>query len=70
MDQLLRNTNLYHDQAERVHALALREHDKKRQLVLLAIAEHFYLLHDQLVELGHLQQRQAFRVVSAPSRPE
>ena len=53
----------YHDQAERMRALAVKEEDRKRQQVMFAIAEHYYLLHDQFEELGRLQPRPAPRPI-------
>ena len=63
MDELLSNAGLYHDQAERVRALAVKEEDSKRRQVLFAIAEHYYLLHDQFEELGRLKPTGALRLV-------
>ena len=54
MDEIFDNAGLYHDQAERMHALAVKEENRKRQRVMFAIAEHYYLLHDGIVELGRL----------------
>lgn len=51
MDQLLTNATLCHQQADRMRALALAEADKTKRRLLLAVSEHYYLLHDQLVEL-------------------
>ncbi len=62
MDEHLINAGLYHDQAERMHALAVKEGNKKRQQVMFAIAEHYYLLHDQFVELGRLRPPPALRL--------
>jgi hypothetical protein len=33
----------------------MKEEDRKRRQVMLAIAEHYYLLHDHFKELGLLQ---------------
>jgi hypothetical protein len=60
MEKLLSNTALYHDQAEHVHALTLKEQNKERRRIMLDIAEHYYLLHDGLVELARLP---ALRIV-------
>jgi|GraSoiStandDraft_51_1057287.scaffolds.fasta_scaffold4720136_1 hypothetical protein len=54
MDELLVNARYYHDQAERMRALAVKEEDRKRRRVMFAIAEHYYLLHDQFEELDRL----------------
>ena len=52
MNNLLNNIGLYHDQAERTANLAQKEGDKKRRKALTDIAEHLYMLHDDLVVLG------------------
>jgi hypothetical protein len=62
MDEVFINARLYHDQAERMHALAVKEGNRKRQQVMFAIAEHYYLLHDQFVELGRLRPPPALRL--------
>jgi hypothetical protein len=54
MNNLLNNTRLYQDQAERTEDLARKEGDSERRRVLTAIAEHLYMLHDDLVVLGTL----------------
>jgi hypothetical protein len=46
----------YHEQAERMRELGLNEKNKKRRETLLAIAEHYYLLHDQYLELWQLHE--------------
>jgi len=56
MDEVFINARLYHDQAERMHALAVKEGNRKRQQVMFAIAEHYYLLHDRLLELGRMER--------------
>ena len=62
MDELSSNAALYHDQAERMHALAVKEENRKRQRVMFAIAEHYYLLHDQFTELDRLRPPPALRL--------
>lgn len=62
MDELLNDAVLCHDQAERMHALAVKEENRKRQQVMFAIAEHYYLLHDRFVELGSLRPPPALRL--------
>ena len=47
---------VYHEQAERVRELGLKEENKKKRETLLAIAEHYYLLHDQYLELWQMHQ--------------
>ena len=64
MNNLLNNTRLYQDQAERTEDLARKEGDSERRRVLTAIAEHLYMLHDDLVVLGNLDQLPA---ISAPN---
>jgi hypothetical protein len=54
MDNLLTNADLILEQAERMHALALGESDLKRKRLMYAVAEHYYLLHDRLQELGQM----------------
>jgi hypothetical protein len=54
MNNLLNSISLYHDQAQRTANLAQNEGDKKRRRVLTDIAEHLYMLHDDLVVLGKL----------------
>ena len=46
----------YHEQAERMRELGLKEENKKKREALLAIAEYYYLLHDQYLELWQLHQ--------------
>jgi hypothetical protein len=55
MDNLLTNAARVREQAERLHALAVKEGNRKRQQVMFAIAEHYYLLHDRLLELGQME---------------
>jgi hypothetical protein len=50
--------------AERMHSVALGERDKKRQRVMLGLADRYYQLHDGLLEC---QQMGPWR--SAPSAP-
>ena len=52
MDKLLTNAALCHEQAERTRALAIMEMDQTKRRLLFALAEQYYLLHDQLVELN------------------
>ena len=59
MNNLLNNIGLYHDQAERTANLAQKEGDKKRRKALTDIAEHLYMLHDDLVVLGNLDHLSA-----------
>ena len=54
MDEMMSDAVLCHDQAEHIRALALKEKDKDRRRVMLAISECYYLLHDQLVELEQM----------------
>jgi hypothetical protein len=63
MNNLLTNAGLYHDQAERMLALAMQEESRNRQRVMLAIAEQYFLLHDHFVELGQLHGAPALRLV-------
>ncbi|HZQ39906.1 MAG TPA: hypothetical protein VFA87_03905 [Rhizomicrobium sp.] len=58
MDNLLTDAGLIHEQAERMHVLALRESDKRKQRVMFAVAEHYYLLHDRLQELEQFEPAQ------------
>ncbi|HZQ41343.1 MAG TPA: hypothetical protein VFA87_11130 [Rhizomicrobium sp.] len=67
MDELLINAGLYHDQAERMYALAMKEKNRKRQQVMFAIAEHYYLLHDEFMELGRLPPPPALRLAEGPA---
>ena len=69
MDEHASNADFYHDQAERMHALAMKEENRKRQQVMFAIAEHYYLLHDQFVELGRLRPKPALRLAERPASP-
>lgn len=41
-------------EAERIHTWALGEKDKQKQDVMLAVADHYYLRHDRLLELQRL----------------
>lgn len=68
MDELLSHAELYHDQAERMRALAVKEEDLKRRQVMFAIAEHYYLLHDHFVELGALRPRPELRLAEGAGR--
>ena len=54
MDNPLMKATLYLEQADRMRALGLREGDRKRREAILGIAEYYYLLHDQYVELAQL----------------
>jgi hypothetical protein len=54
MDDPLMKATLYYEQPERMRALGLREADRKRREAILGIAEYYYLLHDQYVELAQL----------------
>ena len=47
---------VYHEQAERMRELGLKEENKKKREALLAIAEYYYLLHDQYLELWQMHQ--------------
>jgi hypothetical protein len=67
MNDLLDNARLYHDQAERMRALARKEENKKNRQVMLAIAEHYYLLHDRMVELSQLQLQPAAQIATVHS---
>jgi hypothetical protein len=64
MNNLLNNIRLYQDQAKRIEDLARKESDRKRRRILTDIAEHLYMLHDDLVVLGNLDQLPA---ISAPN---
>jgi hypothetical protein len=55
MDNLLTNAALVLEQAERMHVLAVGESDKRKKRIIFAIAEHYYLLHDRLLELGQME---------------
>jgi hypothetical protein len=68
MSDLLTDTRLILDQAERMHAMALGEADKKKQRVMFAIAEHYYLLHDGLLELGQMEPGANIVPLSAAAR--
>lgn len=63
VNSLLTNAGLYHDQGERMLGLAMQEENKRRQRVMLAIAEQYFLLHDHFVELGQLLGAPALRLV-------
>jgi len=51
MDSILTNAELCQAQADLVQALALKERDPTKQRLMFAVAEQYYLLHDQLVAL-------------------
>ena len=51
MDDLLTVATESHKQAECWWALAAKEGDKTKQRIMFALAEQYYLPHDQLVEL-------------------
>jgi hypothetical protein len=55
MDEIL--IAFVHGQAEGMRDWALKEDNEKRRLLMLAIADTYLLLHDQLVGLGQLQPR-------------
>jgi hypothetical protein len=55
MDEIL--ITFVHGQAEGMRAWALKEDNEKKRLLMLAIADTYSLLHDQLVELGQMQPR-------------
>lgn len=68
MDKVFVDAELYHDQAECMYALAMKEENRKRQRVMFAIAEHYYLLHDRFTELGRLRPPPALRLAK-PAGP-
>jgi hypothetical protein len=51
---VLTQAELLLSEAERIHTWALGEKDKQKQHVMLAVADHYYLLHDRLLELQRL----------------
>jgi hypothetical protein len=67
MDDPLMKATLYHEQAERMRALGLREGDRKRREAILGIAEYYYLLHDQYVELAQLFREGIGSMAPAPA---
>ena len=64
MDDPLIRAGLYLEQAERVRELGLNENRTNMRDNLLALAENYYLLHDQFAELG--QSRGSEPPYSAP----
>ena len=54
MDDPLSKARLFLEQAERVRDLGLNESHTNMRENLLALAENYYLLHDQFMELGQL----------------
>jgi hypothetical protein len=67
MGDVLTNAERILAEAERLHALALGEKDKQRQRVALAVADHYYRLHDRLLELQRLDSWRAVMPVPANS---
>lgn len=61
MDDALKKAEHYHDEAERYRALALIQ-DRRRGALMLSIAEHFYLLHDDFTALAHPQDGEVVRL--------
>lgn len=55
MDGLLKDLRFYLEQAERTLELARKEPGRKRRALMMSIADHLYMLHDQLVELSKLE---------------
>lgn len=53
MDSLATTAADCHEHAAKTRALALVERDHTKRVILFAISEQFYLLHEQLVELNH-----------------
>ena len=53
MDSLATTAANCHEHADKTRALALVERDHTKRVILFAISEQFYLLHEQLVELNH-----------------
>jgi hypothetical protein len=54
MDDTMRKAEHYLGQAERVRDMGLKENRAKLRENLLALAENYYLLHDQFAELSRL----------------
>ena len=52
MDSLATTAANCHEHADKTRALALRERDHTKRIILFAISEQFYLLHEQLAELN------------------
>ena len=52
MDDPLSKAKLFLEQAERARDLGLNENHPNMRENLFALAENYYLLHDQFVELG------------------
>jgi hypothetical protein len=52
MKDLLTNATLCHEQADRMRGLALAEQHPTKRRLLFAVAEQYYLLHDELVALN------------------
>ena len=64
MENLQAAIGFYREQAQAVYVLALREKDTNRRRVLLAICEHYYLLHDQLLELARISRPEEAAAIS------
>ena len=62
MEHVNNSAALCHEQADRIRSLALTEGDQTKRRLLFAVAEQYYLLHDQLVELQRYAMRPGSKV--------